>query len=219
MKILKYFCLLLAFMLCNYAHAQFTGGSQDGYHKDIALNSHSIYHGGARDGAHFAKLESAANIFRGGSSDGFSNSTLANAKSIYFGGSKDGYATDSKILSYVWTGNIGTGWNVTGNWLNGIIPDINSNVVIPPGAINFPAINAGLMSIGQDPNSGLYLCKQILVRSGAEITFRVNAFLENYGDFEVRGSVYVLNSAIDAVQNLNGGLITVKNGGSLNLSQ
>ena len=103
---------------------------------------------------------------------------------------------------------------MAGNWLNGVIPDINSRVVIPPGALNFPAINIGLMRIGQNPApSGDYLCKQVNILRGAEMTMRVGAVLENYGDIDIRGTVYILNTAINAVQNLSGAKITIRTGG------
>lgn len=205
------FFLFLSQMIC----AQFTGGSEDGY--DFSSGQHivNIYNGGAEDGQSSSRYSNTINIYKGSIADGHSSRTYNHIINIYTGGAEDGYTMDTKFLSFVWTGNVGTGWNVAGNWLNGMIPGINSRVVIPPGATNFPFINAGLMSIGQDPNSGTYLCKQINVRSGAELTLRVNAFLENYGDLEIRGTVYILNTAIDAVQNLGGGKINIRSGGRL----
>ena len=199
----------------QFAVGQFIGGSADGYDEDLYENSTNIYAGGNQDGYHSASLINSINIYRGGARDGYVKSNYENAISIFQGGQKDGYASAVKIVSFVWTGNIGEGWNVADNWLEGIIPNINSPVIIPAGAVNFPAINAGLMSIGEDPSSGIYLCKQINILSGAEMTFRVNAFLENRGDIEIRGTVYILNSAIDAVQNLSGGTINISTGGRM----
>ena len=215
MKNKSLFIFLLGFLGSQFAFGQFIGGSADGHDQSFDESAINIYAGASEDGYDSADYSNSINIYKGGAGDGHISSGFDNAISIFSGGTKDGYASGSKFLSFIWTGSIGEGWNVAGNWLNGLIPDINSRVVIPSGALNFPAINAGLMSIGKDPNASTYLCKQIIVRSGAEMTFRVNAFLENRGDMEIRGTVYVLNSAIDAVQNINGGRIDIRTGGRL----
>jgi len=189
---------------------------EDGHDISAFGSSTNIYIGSSGDGYAFNKFSNSINIYKGGSADGHATLVYVNnAISIFQGGSNDGYAKADKILSFVWTGNVGDGWNVTGNWMNGVVPNINSNVIIPPGALNFPAINAGVMSIGQDPNAGNYLCRQINILSGAEMTFRLNAFLENYGDLDIRGTVFILNNDKGAVQNLNGGKINIRNGGRL----
>jgi hypothetical protein len=195
----------------------FKGGNEDGYVAADFSNPISIYKGGEMDGYHLAGFTNPINIFSGAEGDGFDAVDFENTINIFAGGEKDGYARANKFLSFIWTGAVGTGWNVADNWMDGLIPDINSRVVIPANAVNFPAINAGLMSIGQDPNEGDYLCKQILIRKNAEMTFRVNAFLENYGDLEIRGRVFILNSALTALQNLNGAKILIRSGGSLDI--
>lgn len=212
--------LLIAIIYCcsmSPLSGQFFGGTTDGYASMTYNSPLFIYTGGTTDGYALSSYSNPSSIFLGGSRDGSYTADYGNQKSIYKGGARDGYASDSKLLQFIWSGNIGSGWNVSGNWLNGIIPDINSRVVIPSGANHYPAINAGTMTIGQAPIPGDFLCKQIEILDGAEMTFRINAFLENYGSMEILGNVYVLNTAIDAVKNLSGGLIYIRNGGQLSM--
>ncbi|GLR17628.1 hypothetical protein [Portibacter lacus] len=195
---LRLIIILLVFLaLENDATAQFLGGNKDGYHTVEFSNPISIFAGGEKDGYHTANFENSISIFSGGTSDG--------------------YASDEKLFYFIWAGTIGTGWNVGENWSTGFIPDINSRVIIPNNVPNFPAINSGVISVGEDPNAANYLCKQILIHNGAQMTLRVNAFMENYGEIQIYGSIFVLNSAMDAIQNLNGGLIQVRTGGALGL--
>ena len=215
MKNKSLFIFLLGFLGSQFAFGQFIGGSADGHDQSFAESAINIYAGASEDGYDLAEFNNSINIYKGGSEDGHTTSGFDNSISIFVGGAKDGYASSSKFLSFVWTGNVDEAWDVAGNWLNGVIPDINSRVVIPSGATNFPAINTGLMSIGQNPNSGIYLCKQINILRGAEMTLTFKAFLENYGDIDIRGTVYILNTAIDAVQNLSGGKIDIRSGGRL----
>ena len=74
-----------------------------------------------------------------------------------------------------------------------------------------------LMSIAENQNSGIYLCKRMQVQTGAQITLTSAAFLENYGTVEISGQAFILNTSINAIQNLNNGLITLKNGGLLSI--
>ena len=216
--------------------SQFLGGSNDGYDKAGFMNSTNIYAGGTLDGYSIANYTNLISIYKGSKNDGHNVATFTNPISIFrgseddghhytnyinpisifTGGTLDGYDIGEKLVSYIWTGNIGTGWNVEDNWSGGFIPNLNSSVIIPSGVTNFPKVNDGLIAVAEDP-SGLatYFCKQILIEPSAEMTLRVNAFMENYGEIEIYGSMFVLNSAIDAVQNLNGGLITIKRHGLL----
>ena len=187
----------------------FAGGVKDGYSSSEYSNTISIFFGGEEDGFASEKYHNTISIFSGGDEDGYDLAKYKNVISIYAGGEEDGYDLGEDILSYFWTGNIGTGWNVGGNWSTGIIPTINSNVVIPANATNFPFINAGLMSIGQNNNSGIYLCNRINVRYGAEMTLKMNTILENYGFMQINGTVYGLNNATNAVQNFSGGEINI----------
>lgn len=195
--------------------AQFMGGFGDGYDLGIGLSTTNIYSGGNKDGYALSEFNSSISIFSGGHHDGYSSYYYENSISIFNGGSHDGYASDEQLFYFIWTGTIGSGWNVGGNWSTGFIPDINARVIIPSAVPNFPAINSGTISIGDDPNAAGFLCKQILIQSGAEMKLRINAFMENYGNIDISGSLIVLNTTANAVKNLSGGLISIRNGGEL----
>ncbi len=219
----------------NTAFTQFFGGVKDGYNMASYINPTNIYVGGFKDGHSVSTYTSNTNIFAGGNKDGHAVSSATSSTNIYTGGNKDGhtatlftnstniwaggdkdgYASVTEKKEFIWTGAIGDGWNVAGNWNDGFIPTINSPVIIPGGVPNFPKINAGIMSIGADLNGGLFLCEDIIIQEDAELTFRVNAFLENAGSMIIHGTVYGLNGDPLAIQNLSGGKITIKSTGSL----
>jgi hypothetical protein len=118
-------------------------------------------------------------------------------------------------LIFEWTGAISTRWNDAGNWRALAIPDIYSRVVIPSGLTNYPVMSTGLMSIGQDVNSGVFLCRNITVKPGASITLGLNTFLENYGRIDILGTVFVLNQDVNTFKNLSGGDIIIHSNGLL----
>lgn len=195
----------------------FAGGNKDGYKGTFYQNPISIFSGGFNDGSDADKFSNTISIYSGGTDVGHHKADYQNSISIFSGGQKDGYDLGKLIEKYVWTGAIGTGWNIADNWRDLKIPDINSKVIIPSNVPNFPFINAGLMSIGLDPNGGIYLCDKLLVKANAELTFRVNTEVENYGDFNIQGTVFMLNQSVNAFRNLNGGRITIESGGALEL--
>ena len=232
---MRYFFIILIAISVNLADAQFLGGNGDGYSIAFYVNSTSISLGGNDDGYDQAIFTNPTSIFLGGANDGYDQAVFTNTTSIYLGGNndgqdlaeydsptsisrggaEDGYNSVDNLLVFEWTGAIGTGWNVGGNWSDGVIPTIGSRVLIPAGVPNFPFVNAGLMSIGLDVNGGTFLARSIKIESGAEMTLRVNALLENYGTITIEGTLFVLNNVFNAIQNLSGGLIEIHANGVL----
>lgn len=193
----------------------YSGGIGDGYDKTQFQNPINIFAGGPHDGHDARAFQNSISIYRGGSNDGYDQSPFTNPINIFAGGPGDGYDLKSKILSFIWTGLAGTDWNVAGNWTDGIIPTLNSNVIIPSSVPNFPAINIGILSIGANPNGGIFLCKNLTVDASAEMTFNVDALLENYNDFNIYGNIFMLNKSSGALKNMNAGKITIHSGGSI----
>ncbi|MEM9546501.1 MAG: hypothetical protein AAGA77_11050 [Bacteroidota bacterium] len=197
-----------------------------------------LYRGGNNDGFTSTQMN-AVNVylFRGGNSDGFISELYASENLyLYHGGENDGYTTNAdsyegvnfyegdvgqgyvmtiKCADFIWTGTVGTGWGVEENWNYNLVPDINRPVIIPSGAPNYPNVNEGILSIGKNPNSGEFVCKSIWVQSGGELFTRINNFVENYGEILIDGNMRVRNSAPNAIQNIDGGKITIGNGGAL----
>jgi PKD repeat protein len=63
--------------------------------------------------------------------------------------SSNAYCADSEIKTAylragtagVWTGNASSGWDTLSNWDNYLIPDSNTDIVIPTSASNWPVFN------------------------------------------------------------------------------
>jgi len=189
------------------------GGIGDGFSKIESQNLFLDFtKGGESDGFSTLLFEDDFNsMYSGGVADGFSYvSTLDDFNSMYSGGSADGFAYDKYGHIIFWTGNVGTSWNVADNWENGFIPSYCNPVVIPSGVPNFPAVNAGLLRIGYYKDKGDYKCQRIKIKTGAEMTTRVNCFVENYDLIFNRGKLFVKNPAVDAFKNLGDGIIQLK---------
>lgn len=70
----------------------------------------------------------------------------------------------------IWTGNVNTAWNNTGNWQTASIPNANNNVTIPADRTNYPVLTA---------NAG---AKNLILGAGA--TVNLNGYL-----FTIKGNI------------------------------
>jgi len=196
-----------------------------------------IYEGGVGGGSYAITLASSnAYFYRGGDGDGFGGRSqvadvflytggfghghesyhlLSNEGYISEGGSSDGYAQKGLRTAFVWTGAIGTGWTVSGNWSYNIAPDINRPVIIPDGVPNYPYVNTGLFNIGDSPNNGTYKCASLWIQENAFLQTRVNCRIENYGLIQIDGDMRVKKITADAFQNFAPGVVIVDQGGEL----
>ena len=147
--------------------------------------------------------------FNGGLGDGYANVSKSAQVSIYKGGEADGYASVENYQFFTWTGAVGTGWNVEANWNYNQVPSIKRKVLIPNSAINFPFINAGLFSIGKINAPSNYFCEALQINEGAQMTLRLNAFLENRGKFNIEGRFTILNNSPEALINTEGGMLRI----------
>ncbi len=169
------------------------GGNGDGFSFDRAANrplgvADSVYNGGNGDGfsldtALSKQLGIADSIYNGGLGDGAAqgiaiNRTLAIVDSIYNGGTGRGdiiFLAPSVNLNtcsgatVVWNGSVNNNWNNAGNWDCGMLPGINSNVVIPTGRPRYPNlfINVEIRSL--------------LLQSGTSVDVRPGATLKLNG--------------------------------------
>lgn len=190
-----------------------SGGIGDGFaNSEIENPFFDFTSGGIGDGYSKAEMTATFNDFAlGGVSDGFSFDTLQNTlNTVFSGGESDGFAFDKYGHIIYWTGAVGTGWNVPGNWANGLIPTYCNPVVIPEGVPNFPAVNAGTLKIGYYTNEGEYRCQRLKINANAEMTTRVNCYVENYDLIFVRGTLFVKNPAFDAFKIEKGGVVQLK---------
>ena len=195
------------------------GGNGDGFAFSTAAPANIyIYEGGLNSGYYSERGDyQGVTIYEGGINEGYAaGKELYQGVTLYEGGIGDGYDMLLKWADFIWTGAVGTGWGVTGNWNYDIVPDISRPVIIPSGVPNYPYLNAGIFAIGANPNAGPFVCKSLWIQDGALLVTRVNSFVENYGVIEIDGTMQVKNTAPAALQNLAGS-ITISSGGLLKL--
>ncbi|MCF6240119.1 MAG: hypothetical protein L3J74_02090 [Bacteroidales bacterium] len=86
----------------------------------------------------------------------------------------------------IWTGNIDTDWNKTGNWDNNQVPDANSIARIPDvsaGSSNFPVIGINAASIDA-------VCYDLIIEQGASLSF------DNGKNLDVDNTVNIATNAL-----------------------
>jgi len=211
------------------------GGPGDGFHFMAYLSDSSIYNSGPSDGFAFGDFLPGNTIFEGGNSDGFANNIYINPSSIYIspssdgfsaisynntnllarGGDGDGFNVGNFLYYHDWTGIIGTGWLVAGNWKNNIVPNDSIRARIPAGVPNFPFINAGIFAIGS--STGNFLCRDLLIEPDAQLTTRINAITEIYSKVEIKGLMTVKNQTPNTFTTI-GGTVVVYPGGELQIT-
>lgn len=206
----KLYYVLVFFSFNFYCHAQYTGGDGDGFSFDLINTDPQHYHGNYNDG--FAMglfLDIGNTLYHGNIADGFATLDHDGSNTMYQGDSLDGFALGNLYQTYIWTGTNGSGWLVNDNWNHNQPPGIRHSVIIPAGVPHWPAVNAGIFAIGKNPNEGAYTCGQLLVKNNAQITTRINCFVENYGRLIIRGSFYAKNQSPNAFHNFSGSSLTL----------
>lgn len=191
----------------------YKGGDKSGYRNNLYQSNKYVSLGGNMSGYKINLKSNNIFITKGGNKAGYNNRVNNNSNTLSKGGNHTGYYNTENIHTYVWDGDIGTGWNVGENWDLNDIPRSRHNVIIPTGLINYPKVNMGLMSVGQVKNESLYYCKNLMIEHEAELTLRVNNSLENYGKIIVLGQLIVLSEASPAIYNGTRGLIQIIDGG------
>ena len=137
----------------------FKGGLDDGFSQTVlpklSITDATAFTGGLDDGFSQTFLQKLnitdANAFLGGHNDGFALVNLLKSNItdtiVFYGG--NGRGETQKIYSQLicngdtvkWNGNVSTQWENAGNWDCGVMPSINSNVIIPSGRPNYPIIS------------------------------------------------------------------------------
>lgn len=222
-------------ILCVYnlsASGQFTGGDSDGAISTFLDFETALYHGGGNDGHSYVDISESNSIYFGSEGDGHSTLVLVSSDGIYYGSISDGHAVDSwntnqniytgsaedgqdmnlTLRTYIWSGDVGTGWNVADNWTNDAIPRLRHSVILPNDRPNYPKLNSGIFATKKILTTANFFCKNIQIANNAELTFRLNCFVENYGKIHNYGTVFGLNPSLDAIRNLTGGEIRLFSG-------
>lgn len=216
--------------------AIFIGGNGQGYdHRSITPSLPILYSGGIGLGYDvFHYTPTLKNFFNGGIGQGYSIRNISSLKNYFnggngpgydiristpqefvmgIGGASDGYDTQIFYQEFIWTGAVGDGWNVPGNWNYNVVPDINRLTIISYGVPHYPFINSGIFSIGDNPLNGVYLSKELHINKGAELTTRINNLVRNYGKIIIDGKMTVKNSLSNAF--INSGELMINSTGQL----
>jgi hypothetical protein len=135
--------ILSSLMVMQHSYAQYTGGSNDGFHRASAANQNAltnIYVGGVNDGFDTSAATNQnplANIYKGGTNDGFSYTIVNNQNplsNIYRGGSNDGFSntiiSNQNLLINIYKGGTNDGFSYT------IISNQNPLINIYTGGVN-----------------------------------------------------------------------------------
>jgi hypothetical protein len=126
------------------------------------------------------------------------------------------FTTTSSSGIITWSGNTSEAWDLGSNWVGGVVPTVSNDVVIPGGCPRYPNITTVGLSINNTTVTNR--CKSLTINSGAKLTIDGAIYLYCSGIVNISG---VLNhhagygSGRTAIN--SGGIVTVKNGGYLNI--
>jgi hypothetical protein len=192
----------------------YEGAAEDGFDFSRFTSTQSIYVGAAEDGFDLSQFTTGQSLFNGADNDGFDLILYHSQQSIFVGNSDDGFDFGTHLHYNKWTGLVGTGWLIAGNWEHNIVPNDSIRVRIPPGVPNIPKINAGTFKIGTAIGAN-FTCKALWIEPGATILCRINAFIENHSSILIDGTFQWKNQAANSFINQPGASILIRNGGVL----
>jgi Big-like domain-containing protein/type IX secretion system substrate protein/peptidase C39-like protein len=78
----------------------------------------------------------------------------------------------------VWEGSVNGSWGNAGNWANGIVPDEDTDVLIPAGVTYFPLITGDITR----------MCRNLVIEEGAELE-TVSGSLDINGSADIYGTI------------------------------
>src|SRR3989339_142201 len=115
-----------------------------------------------------------------------------------------------------WSGTTSGAWDVGTNWVGGVVPTAANDVIIPVVGTNYPNITTVGLSINNTTVTNK--CKSLTINAGAKVTVDGAILIYCSGVVNISG---VLNhqsgGASYRTQINSGGIVTVKNGGYLNV--
>jgi hypothetical protein len=102
----------------------------------------------------------------GGGADGYSsdqfNGAMFSHASYCSGGDGNGYKSIAMpadtLGNVIWKGIINASWTNASNWTNNVVPDINTDVTIPPFVPFYPALT-NILAVNY--STGTYKCKSL----------------------------------------------------------
>ena len=188
-----------------------SGGPDDGFHflslPAQNLNKDLFYcSGGNNDGFHF--LTSAVQPLNyqtlfclGGNNDGFHFLAVSpysmNDQTLYCsGGPDDGFHSLSlpafQFGRGIWRGVTNYSWTEPSNWTGNSVPDVTTDVVIPPMCSFYPSITTGILTIAD--NGGDYKCNSLTINNGGSLNN--DRYMYAYGEVTISGQ-YIATNDLD----------------------
>ncbi|RYZ24269.1 MAG: PKD domain-containing protein [Chitinophagaceae bacterium] len=127
------------------------------------------------------------------------------------GSATSGGAALSLNAANTWNGTVSTDWNNAANWCGGV-PTANSNITIPAGVANMPAIS-NAASVGN-----------LTIATGATVTVATGGTLEVYGNLQINGTFNALagtvafrGTAAQTTSGFDAGTVTFNGAGGVTL--
>lgn len=159
----------------------YNGGIGDGVSSDTILLQaiglpDSLYNGGKEDGIAVKQADSQQigitdSLYNGGTGQGISSiltifRTIGITDSVYNGGNGKGdilYIATTINLgtcagdTLIWNGSVNIAWGNPNNWDCGVVPGINSMVIIPSGRARYPSVgvNVEIRSLRLQPGASV----------------------------------------------------------------
>jgi hypothetical protein len=122
------------------------------------------------------------------------------------------YLDDVSLRAHVpqaglWTGNVSTNWNTTGNWDNGVIPTASTDVTIPWNRIRYPNITGNAVC----NNLRTFGNGSVIVSTGGTLT--VNGSFNNAGALQMDGGTCSITGNLytpsAGTVDMNGGILSM----------
>lgn len=112
--------------------------------------------------------------------------------------------------SNVWTGAVDNQWSTSGNWSCGVVPTLNSDVIINSGSVLVSGSDAfankltlnGTSSLTVNSGNNITVTDAVIVASGSNMTLQNNSNLIQINDVDNSGSV-VVNRESSALMRLD----------------
>lgn len=205
--------------------AVFSGGVTDGFscisggYQNFSLPS--VYLSGG-NGQGFDVLQIYGNLFdpelyTGGINDGFSALTfsggLTGMASYCFGGEDDGFALlsipSTQFGRGIWLGLTNNSWNTASNWKGNAVPDLLTDVFIPPGCLYYPLISTGRLAIAS--LNGTYFCNSLTIENGGSLYN--NRPMYAYGEIRIEGLYQADNNINNTIILFEGSSMSVTSSG------
>lgn len=124
---------------------------------------------------------------------------------------RDISSIERPFVNSIWVGNHSDDWENPANWMNGVLPDHNSDVFVNSTAINMPVI----YSLG--------VCRNITIASGATVTVTPDGVIGVYqainrnGSFVVDGTLSMQGSGGQTIPAGTYASVFIKNGSVVEL--